>query len=205
MGVPQGSVLGPLLFSMYINDLPQYCNGIDVQLYADDTVLYAHGKNAQVAAEKLAIAMQGVVQWLEQSCLTLISKTKGMFFSKSKGQTITANIKIRHESIDIVTEFKYLGVTLDPNLNFKKHIKKMRKTIKYNLANFRYRRSSLPMDVAKIFMHGLIFSHISYCITCWGQASETTIKPLKSLYKQAIKILDKKNTSLPSLPYSRET
>lgn len=193
MGVPQGSVLGPLLFSLYINDLPQHCKGVDVQLYADDTVLYVHGKNALIAAEKLTHAMQGVVQWLEQSCLTLnISKTKGMFFYKSKGQTRTASIKIRHESIDIVTEFKYLGVTLDSNLNFKKHIKKMTKTIKYNLANFRHIRSLLPMDVAKTFMHGLIFSHISYCITCWGQANESTIRPLKSLYKQALKILDKK-------------
>ncbi len=68
----------------------------------------------------------------------------------------------------------------------------MTKTLKYNLANFRLIRLSLPMDVAKIFMHALIFSHISYCITCWGQACESTIRPLQSLYKQAIKILDKK-------------
>ena len=68
----------------------------------------------------------------------------------------------------------------------------MTKTIKYNLANFRHIRSSLPMDVAKTFIHGLIFSHISYCITCWGQANESTIRPLKSQYKQALKILDKK-------------
>jgi len=69
--------------------------------------------------------MQSVVEWLEQSCLTL--KTKGMFFSKNKGQAQTADILFKNESIDIVTDFKYLGFILDPNFNFKKHIKKMTK------------------------------------------------------------------------------
>ena len=126
MGVPQGSVLGPLLFSLYINDLPQYCHGVEVQLYADDTVLYTHAKSAQLAAEKLASALDGVVEWLDQSCLTLnVSKTKGMFFSKTKLHTPGVNICIKGEQIETVTEFKYLGVTLDSHLNFKKHIKKM--------------------------------------------------------------------------------
>lgn len=193
MGVPQGSVLGPLLFSLYINDLPQYCHDVEVQLYADDTVLYTYAKSAQQAATKLSNALVGVAEWLDQSCLTLnIGKTKGMFFSKTKLNIPDVNICIKGEQIETVTEFKYLGVLLNSNLSFKKHIKKMAKTVKYNLANFRQIRSSLSTEAAKIFLHALIFSHISYCITCWGQASQTTIRPLESLYKQALKIFDKK-------------
>ncbi len=78
-------------------------------------------------------------------------------------------------------------------ISFKKHVNKFVRTIKYILINFRQIRQCLPTDIAKIFMHATIFPHLSYCLTCWGQAGETVIKPLKSLYKQTLKTLDKKS------------
>ncbi len=66
------------------------------------------------------------------------------------------------------------------------------RTTKYNLINVRQIRQCLPIDIAKTCMHATIFSHRSYCLTCWGQAGETVIKPVKSLFKQTLKTLDKK-------------
>lgn len=62
----------------------------------------------------------------------------------------------------------------------------MVETITYNLANFRHIRNSLSLDAAKIFMHALILSHVAYCITCWGQAGETAVRPLESLHKKTV-------------------
>ena len=82
MGVPQGSILGPLLFTMYINDLPLNCPGVSCQMYADDTVIYAPAKTASKAADHLTQALKRVTHWLEMSHLTLnVKKTVSMCIS----------------------------------------------------------------------------------------------------------------------------
>uniref|UniRef100_A0A3Q3GPI5 Reverse transcriptase domain-containing protein n=1 Tax=Labrus bergylta TaxID=56723 RepID=A0A3Q3GPI5_9LABR len=123
-GVPQGSILGPLLFSLYINDLPSVCPDIKTQMYADDTVVYVHAKTKHLAAAQLTKAMNQITNWLNSSCLQLnVNKTVGMFFTKRQCN-IVSNIIISGQNISIVPPFKYLGVIIDSNLSFKAHIKK---------------------------------------------------------------------------------
>ena len=95
----------------------------------------------------------------------------------------------------MVSEFKYLGIIIDSNLSFKRHVKKVINTVKFNLANFRHIRPYLTTEAAKLFMHAMIFSHISYCFTSWSQANATTLRPLESLYKNTLKTLDRKANS----------
>ena len=81
----------------------------------------------------------------------------------------------------------YLGITADSQLSFKKHVGQVCNTVKFNLRDFRYMRNKLPLDAAKLYMHSMIFSHVSYCITSWSQTGKTTLAPL-----QTLKVLDKK-------------
>lgn len=99
---------------------------------------------------------------------------------------------VNNSPIKVVEEFKYLGLILDPTFSFKKHIKKVSNTVKYSLSIFRHIRDTLTQDAAKIYLDAMIFSHINYCISSWSQTSITTLKPLQSLYNQAVKVLDKK-------------
>lgn len=191
-GVPQGSILGPILFSLYINELPSLCKNCDTLMYADDTVILAYGKSAEEVASKLTEAVSWISIWLEQSCLQLnISKTVTMFFSKNN-INIEPEIFISGERLQVVTEYKYLGLYIDSNLNFKTHIKKVSNRIKFSLANFRFIRDFMSTEAAKLYFFSMILSHITYCLISWSNTHSTTIKPLERLYKQALKILDKK-------------
>ena len=193
-GVPQGSVLGPILFSLYINDLPKSCQGADFQMYADDAVIYAHGTTATAVSKKLTEYLEAVANWLDNSCLTLnVDKTVSMCFSSGRRPTpTTLNISINNQSITQVSEVNYLGLILDYHLKFDKHVKKISKIVKLNLYTFRLIRECLTFEAAKIFLHSMILSHFNYCITAWSQASPSVVKPLKGLYNRAIKILGKR-------------
>uniref|UniRef100_A0A4W5Q9E1 Reverse transcriptase domain-containing protein n=1 Tax=Hucho hucho TaxID=62062 RepID=A0A4W5Q9E1_9TELE len=195
-GVPQGSILGPLLFSLYINDLPSVCPDINTLMYADDTVIYVHAKTKHLAAAKLTTAMDQITNWLNRSCLQLnVDKTVGMFFTKRQCN-IVSNITISGQNISIVPQVKYLGVIIDSNLSFKAHIKKVCNRVKFSLANFRYIRNALTFNAAKLFMDAMIVSHLTYCLTSWGQTNSLSLKPLATLYKKTLKALDQKPNSL---------
>uniref|UniRef100_A0A3P8TK54 Reverse transcriptase domain-containing protein n=1 Tax=Amphiprion percula TaxID=161767 RepID=A0A3P8TK54_AMPPE len=191
IGVPQGSILGPLLFTLYINDLPNSCNA-KIIMYADDTVVYTHGDTVEEVAQKLTIEMRKVSNWLKNSCLTLnVEKTVSMFFTKSFKLQNCPKVMIEGQPIQNVEQYKYLGVSLDPNLNFKKHIKRLTNTLKFNLSTYRYIRNSLTTEASYVYLNAMILPHLRYYMTTWSQACVTTLKPLESLYK-TLKIHDKK-------------
>ena len=193
VGVPQGSILGPLLFSMYINDLPDVCPKLNIQMYADDAVIFIHGKNQEIIASSLTNTLNLVQQWLKDNCLMLnAKKTVCMFFAKQKTSMSRSNVFLEGKELELVTQFKYLGVILDPTLSFKKHTKKVSTTVNFCLQNFKHIRPFLSTDAAKIYLHSMIFSHIEYCFTNWCFANETVLEPVKQLFKKAIKVLDKK-------------
>ena len=197
VGVPQGSILGPLLFSLYINDLPSVCAGttVQIQMYADDTVVYVHAKNKTQAAYKLNTVITRIVKWLSDNCLHLnTKKTVCMFFEKRTSATPDPDVFAAGQRLEVVKEFKYLGIILDSNLTFKKQAKKVTQIGKFNIANFKYIRNCLSMDTAKLYFNTLIMSHLTYCLTSWSQSCKTTLSPIQSVYKQALKVLDRKPT-----------
>ncbi len=125
-GVPQGSILGPLLFVMYINDLPQHLGDSRVHLYADDTAIMVTAINLETRKGQLNSRLTEAVEWMNLNHLTLnLAKCKVMMFGT--GHTLrgvdggSVNVAALGTTIEVVEEFKYLGVILDPKMNFSKH------------------------------------------------------------------------------------
>ena len=118
-----------------------------------------------------------------------------MHFAIRRNNTPPPDIFVKGQRVEVVQEFKYLGIILDSNLTFKKQIKKTVGSVKRNLRQFRFIRDQLSSEAAKLYLHSFILSHLAYCVTSWSQAVKTAIKPLSTLYKQALKVLDKKPNS----------
>ena len=177
-GVPQGSVLGPLLFILYINDLHKACSTGNIRIFADDTNVFFKCKDIKEITRIGSLLMIQLHQWFKSNKLTLNAEKSNfvVFRSKRNKQTnIPDQLQFENQKISRKNSVKYLGVILDEHLTWNEHILDLCNKLKRHFKTFYCIRRYLNKEQVKSIYYALIYSHIKYGITVYGSASKNLI------------------------------
>lgn len=193
-GVPQGSVLAPILFSIFINDLGKDLHPAKLHLYADDTVAYSIAPSVGQAVEELQTAFQSLQSSFQELKLALnAKKTKFMVFSRALTQPDVSIHTSQGSAIEKVPHYKYLGIWLDDKLSYHVHVTNLIKKLKPLLGFFFRNKTCFPMEARKRLVQSTFLSVLDYGDILYMHATETVLRKLDPVYHASLRFITNAN------------
>jgi len=197
IGVPQGSVLGPTLFLLYINDINNSLGSASCNIYADDVLLYCAESDVDEVNSALQESLDNIKNWYDNNLLVVnASKSNAMIVTTRQKEThlvrqghsdATTKLKIDEIPLINVACFKYLGVTLDKNLSWDAHINALCKELNGMVWILTRLRQFLSHDCLMHIYQSLVQPKLDYGITIWGYGSEKNIGRVQRMQNRIVR------------------
>ena len=183
IGVPQGTILGPILFLMFVNDLSNVVSKCSVNVFADDVVIYTSDTDKDTLQYNLQKEMNAVFHWYDVNKLCLsVEKCSTMVINHNINKVIE-DFKIYHgkDTLELVTSMKYLGVVIDNKLKWSQHLHNLNKKVQANNARLRKITNLLPLKSRLDIYNSTSLPIIDYASTVWGHFSKNINHSIRRL------------------------
>lgn len=181
--LPQGSILSPLLFSLFINDIGESLSGSDFLLYADDLTFFLSEPTLAQSIAKAENVLLSLSKWCSKNGLKInFNKSEFMIFSKEHDRTIEPHkteLVCEGNIIKKTNKFKYLGIIIDEHLTFRSHFSHVINKCSSAAAKIESLKRFLCPKTFKIFVSAFVISISDYCLTVWGTFSETDARSIQ--------------------------
>ena len=205
-GVPQGSILGPLLLLLYINDI-SHSTTENILSFADDTTVFLSDSDPIRLFSRANKSLEAVFNWFCANRLSLnAKKTQYMVIqSASKKLNNLPDLKIDGVVLSQATHCKFLGITIDESLSWKRHVSSINSKISRALFAIKQLKFTLPKESLLTLYFSLLHPYITYGILAWGNASTNILRKTETLHKRALRTVHNKSHNSHTDPLFKQS